>query len=86
MEDGRKNNGGARKGAGRKPKSVEDEVKEKLKPYTEEAIKALVESIKDKQGWAIKMYFEYFYGKPKEIKQEENQVIETPKLEVKIIK
>ena len=78
--------GGARTGAGRKPKSVEDEVIERLKPYTEHATKALVDAVKEKQGWAVKMFFEYLYGKPKEIKDQQEEVKEIPKLEVKIIR
>ena len=64
--DERKNNGGARKGAGRKPKADEQQLVEKLSPLAPKAYKALEKSIADNQGWAIKLFFEYMYGKPKQ--------------------
>jgi len=30
------------------------------------ALEALQEGIKGKQQWAVKLYFEYFYGKPQQ--------------------
>jgi hypothetical protein len=63
--DGRKNNGG-NKNAGRKPKIEEQKLIEKLTPLEPIAFKALKIAIQDQQGWAVKMYFEYMYGKPKE--------------------
>jgi len=66
--DGRKNNGGhSTKGvAGRKPKSEEQALIEKLSPLEEKAFKALDNAITDGQNWAVKLWFEYMYGKPKE--------------------
>lgn len=68
MADGRKNNGGhSTKGkAGRKPKAEEQALIEKLSPLQDEAYKALKNALKDEQGWAIKLFFEYMYGKPKQ--------------------
>jgi hypothetical protein len=68
--DKRKNNGGhSTKGkAGRKPKVEEQQLIEKLSPLQADAFKALKNSIKDEQSWAVKLYFEYMYGKPKETK------------------
>lgn len=68
MADGRKNNGG-HKTAGRKSKAEEQLLIEKLSPLEERAHKALKEAIEDNQSWAVKMYFEYMYGKPKEKKE-----------------
>ena len=65
MSDGRKNNGG-NKNAGRKSKAVEQQLFDKLSIYEDEAQAALKTCVLDKQSWAVKMYFEYMYGKPKE--------------------
>jgi len=64
--DNRKDNGGSRQGAGRKPKTEERKLIEKLSPLQSDAYKALKDSLKDGQGWAVKLYFEYMYGKPKQ--------------------
>lgn len=66
--DKRRNNGGhSTKGkAGRKPKADERKLIEKLSPLEDKAHKALEKAIQERHGWAIKMYFEYMYGKPKE--------------------
>lgn len=63
-----KDNGGARKGAGRKPKAQEQALIEKLSPLEESAFKALKDAIADNQSWAVKLYFDYKYGKPRETK------------------
>ena len=70
MADGRKNNGGhSTKGvAGRKPKADEQKLIEKLGKYEDKAHEVLEEAVKDNKPWAVKMYFEYMYGKPKETK------------------
>lgn len=75
--DKRKNNGG-HKTAGRKPKVEEQKLIEKLTPLEPVAFTALERAIKDQQGWAVKMYFEYMYGKPKE-SIEVNNITEKPK-------
>ena len=60
--------GGKRPGAGRKPKAEEQELIEKLSPFDDMAQQVLLECIQDKQSWAVKMFYEYRYGKPKETK------------------
>lgn len=60
--------GGARKGAGRKPKSEEQELLSKLSPIENDALKALKKGISQNQSWAVKLYFEYRWGKAKETK------------------
>ena len=60
--------GGAREGAGRKSKAEEQKLIEKLTPLDNKAFKALENGIDEGHSWAIKMYFEYMYGKPKETK------------------
>ena len=64
--DKRTNNGGARKGAGRKSKAVEQKLIENLTPMNEKALKSLENGIDKKEQWAVKLFFEYFYGKPQQ--------------------
>ena len=64
MSDKRENNGGARKGAGRKPKAEEQQLIERLSPLSDKGYKALEDALDDSQGWAVKLFFEYMYGKP----------------------
>lgn len=68
MADGRKNNGG-HKTAGRKSKAEEQRLVEKLTPLEPKAFKALNEAITDNESWAVKLFFDYMYGKPKERKE-----------------
>lgn len=63
--DGRKNNGGHKNG-GRKPRAEELKLVEKLSPLEETAHAKLKEAIEAGKDWAVKMYFEYMYGKPKQ--------------------
>jgi len=64
-EDRRKYNGG-NKNAGRKSKAEEQRLIEKLTPLEGKAYKALKDALEKQQGWAIKLFFEYMYGKPKQ--------------------
>ena len=68
--DKRKYNGGKRAGAGRKPKSEEQDLIEKLDKIIqeEEVIKQLKELIADGDLRAIQLYLNYRRGKPKETK------------------
>ena len=66
MDDGRKNNGGAREGAGRKPKADEQKLVERLSPYDDEALNVLIEAVREKEKWAVQMFFNYRYGRPVE--------------------
>jgi hypothetical protein len=63
--DKRKNNGGHSNG-GRKGKAEEQNLIEKLSPLEESAFMKLSEAIDLGKDWAIKMFFEYMYGKPKQ--------------------
>ncbi len=56
--------GGARPGAGRKSRAEELQLIEKLTPLEDEALKQLEKGIKANDFAFIKLYFEYFYGKP----------------------
>ena len=65
--DGRRNNGG-NKNAGRKPKADEQKLIERLGKYEDKAHEILEECVNQKQKWAVQLYFNYLYGKPKETK------------------
>lgn len=64
----KKQHGGARKGAGRKPKADEIAFLDKLDNIidSDEAIEKLKELIQDNNFPALKLYMEYRFGKPKE--------------------
>ena len=64
--DKRINNGGARKGAGRKSKAAEQKLIENLTPMNEMALESLQKGLEKKEQWAVKLFFEYFYGKPQQ--------------------
>lgn len=82
MADGRKNNGGARPGAGRKPKADEVKFLERLDNIIDkdEAVEKLKELIDEGNMQAIKLYFEYRYGKPKEVIENINRNYDAGKL------
>ena len=66
--DGRKNNGGhSTKGfAGRKPKCDEVKLIERLTPLAPVAFAALERGLDEGNPVFVKLWFEYFYGKPKQ--------------------
>lgn len=59
---GKKGNNG-----GRPSKAEEQKLIEKLSPLEDTAHNKLKEAIKDREPWAIKMFFEYMYGKPQQM-------------------
>jgi hypothetical protein len=65
MEDGRKNNKG-HAGSGRKSKAEEQNLIERLTPLMPEAFNQLQIAIASGKDWAVKMAFEYYFGKPKQ--------------------
>ena len=66
MADGRKKNGGYREGGGRKSKAEELDIKGKLSPMEPEFLKQLNRHIKAGNLLAMKLWAEYYYGKPSE--------------------
>ena len=58
--------GGKRAGAGRKAKAEEQKLIENLTPMNEMALKSLQQGLEKKEQWAVKLFFEYFYGKPQQ--------------------
>lgn len=65
--DKRVNNGGAREGAGRPKKSDEAELIERLKKFDDIAEAKLIEGVKAGSYPHLKIFYEYRYGKPKQI-------------------
>lgn len=66
--DKRVNNGGARVGAGRKPKAEEIKLVERLSPLEDDALAALAEGVKSGDIKWVTLYLNYYLGKPKETK------------------
>lgn len=66
--DKRKFNGGARKGAGRKPKADEIELIERLSPLDDLAFDELKKGIQAGSFPHLKLFHDYRYGKPRETK------------------
>ena len=60
-------NGGAREGAGRKSKAAEQGLIEKLGPLEPMAFKALTDALNDGKDWAVKLFFQYNFGMPKQV-------------------
>ena len=58
--------GGKRIGAGRKSKAEEQNLIEKLTPLEPLAFESLKYALTHKKDWAVKLTFEYLYGKPKQ--------------------
>ena len=67
MEE-KKSHGGSRKGAGRKSKAEEQNLIEKLGKFEDTALQQLEYAVGEGKSWAIKLYMEYSYGKPRETK------------------
>ena len=58
--------GGAREGAGRKPKADEIAMIEKLSPMQDKAYEALKQGVEAGDFKFVQLYFNYYAGKPKE--------------------
>jgi len=61
-----KKNGGARPGAGRKPKATELELIERLSPLDDIALKSLKLGVESGDFNFTKLFMEYRFGKPKQ--------------------
>ena len=66
--DKRVNNGGARAGAGRKPKAEEVVLIERLSPLDDLALEKLKEGLEKGSFPHLKLFHDYRYGKPRETK------------------
>ena len=58
--------GGKRAGAGRKAKAEEQKLIENLTPMNPMALESLKKGLEKKEQWAVKLFFDYFYGKPQQ--------------------
>ena len=58
--------GGKREGAGRKAKAEEQKLIENLTPMNAMALESLKKGLEKKEQWSVKLFFEYFYGKPQQ--------------------
>ena len=65
MEDNKR--GGAREGAGRKSKAEELSLIEKLTPLEPKALAVLSQALDDHKDWAVKLFFQYQFGMPKQV-------------------
>jgi hypothetical protein len=65
MDKRKENKGTFGNNGGRPSKAEEQKLIEKLSPLEDLAHKKLKEAITEGKDWAVKMFFEYMYGKPK---------------------
>jgi hypothetical protein len=65
MEDNKR--GGAREGSGRKSKAHELSLIEKLSPLEPKALAVLSQALDDHKDWAVKLFFQYQFGMPKQV-------------------
>jgi hypothetical protein len=75
-----KTKGGSREGSGRKSKAEEQSLIEKLSPLEPTAFKALTEALNDGKDWAVKLFFQYNFGMPKQFIDQRNLNIDAGKL------
>jgi hypothetical protein len=66
--------GGAREGAGRKSKAEEQSLIEKLTPLEPIAFEALTNALNDGKDWAVKLFFQYNFGMPKQVIDQNSNV------------
>ena len=65
--DKRKNNKGTKGNKGGRPsKAEEQKLIENLTPMNSMALESLEKGLEKKEQWAVKLFFEYFYGKPQQ--------------------
>lgn len=65
--DKRKNNGGHATNGGRKSKAEEQSLIEKLTPLEPIAFQALTNALNEEKDWAVKLFFQYNFGMPKQV-------------------
>ncbi len=64
--------GGKREGAGRKAKAEEQNLIEKLTPLEPLAFNAFRNALTQEKDWAVKLFFQYKFGMPKQIVENKN--------------
>lgn len=69
---GNNKHGGRRAGSGRKTKIEKSLMVNKLTPYDNKAFKALENGLDNGEAWAVKLFLEYRFGRPKQIIEQTN--------------
>jgi hypothetical protein len=64
--------GGSREVAGRNSKAEEQSLVEKLTPLEPKAFAVLLQALEDHKDWAVKLFFQYQYGMPKQVVDQNN--------------
>ena len=72
MDKRKDNKGTIGNNGGRKSKAEEQQLIEKLSPLEPLAFKALTDALKEGRDWAVKLFFQYNYGMPKQIIEQTN--------------
>ena len=72
--DKRKNNGGHPTNGGRKSKAEEQSLIEKLTPLEPIAFEALTNALNEGKDWAVKLFFQYNFGMPKQVIDQNSNV------------
>ena len=72
MDKRKENRGTLGNNGGRKSKAEEQQLIEKLTPLEATAHEKLKENIEAGKEWAVKLFFDYMYGKPKQMIENKN--------------
>jgi hypothetical protein len=72
MDKRKENKGTIGNSGGRKSKAEEQQLIEKLSPLEPIAHEKLKEAIEGGKEWAVKLFFDYMYGKPKQMIENKN--------------
>jgi len=72
MDKRKENKGTIGNNGGRKSKADEQKLIEKLSPLEPLAFKALNDALEEGKDWAVKLFFNYQYGMPKQMVVNEN--------------
>ena len=67
MDKRKENRGTIGNNGGRKSKAEEQCLIEKLTPLEPIAFKALTDALNDGKDWAVKLFFQYNFGMPKQV-------------------
>ena len=66
MDNRINNKGNKGNNGGRPSKAEEQNLIQKLSPLEPMAFEALTDALENKKDWAVKLFFEYMFGKPKQ--------------------
>lgn len=72
MDKRRENKGTIGNNGGRKSKAEEQKLIEKLSPLEPLAFEALTNALNDGKDWAVKLFFQYNFGMPKQMIEQKN--------------